>query len=255
VSGDTRTDIAWEFEVELQDRCAQRSERFAFGTALFQPDLPLVYDENFLRLERRFDDLDAESLAGEAERLQGQAKLIHRKAVVPDERAGERLSAGLARLGWRRSILVTMAHAAERPDHVAHRVQELDSAAVRQSRSRALWEGLSSDPAGSQVVRHLELLAQAVPTRLFGIEVEGEVAAWCVLYEEGGVGQIDDVVTLREHRRKGYGRAVVQAALGASLDAGNHLTFLVADDEDWPKQMYAALGFEPVGRRYEFTRT
>ena len=255
MSGDRRIATAWEFEVELQDRCARRCERFGFGTALFQPDLPLVYDENFLRIERRFDDVDAAALAAEAERLQGRAKLMHRKAVVPHELAGERLSAGLARLGWRRSILATMAHRGERPGRPGHRVRELDSAAVRKSRSKALWEGLSSDPAGSQVVRHLELLAQAVPTRVFGIEVEEEVAAWCVLYEEGGIGQIDDVVTLREHRRRGYGRAVVQAALAASLDAGNQLTFLVADDEDWPKQMYAGLGFEPVGRRYEFTRT
>jgi hypothetical protein len=48
---------------------------------------------------------------------------------------------------------------------------------------------------------------------------------------------------------------VVQTAVEASLETGNELTFLVADDEDWPKQMYAGLGFEPVGRRYEFTRT
>jgi hypothetical protein len=47
---------------------------------------------------------------------------------------------------------------------------------------------------------------------------------------------------------------VVLAALQASLDSGNDLTFLVADDDDWPKNLYAEIGFEPVGRRYEFTR-
>jgi ribosomal protein S18 acetylase RimI-like enzyme len=85
--------------------------------------------------------------------------------------------------------------------------------------------------------------------------VDGVAASWCVLYEEDGIGQIDDVVTLGRHRRQGYGKAVVQAALGASIENGNEMTFLVADDDDWPKKMYAGLGFEPLGRRFEFTRT
>jgi predicted GNAT family acetyltransferase len=75
-----------------------------------------------------------------------------------------------------------------------------------------------------------------------------------VLYEEGGIGQIDDVVTISRHRRQGFARAVVLAALRTSIEAGNELTFLIADDEDWPKQLYAELGFEAVGRRSEFTR-
>jgi hypothetical protein len=41
----------------------------------------------------------------------------------------------------------------------------------------------------------------------------------------------------------------------ASVADGNRTTFLVADDEDWPKELYARLGFEPIGRRYEFTRS
>ena len=32
------------------------------------------------------------------------------------------------------------------------------------------------------------------------------------------------------------------------------MTFLVADDDDWPKEMYARVGFEGIGRRFEFTR-
>jgi hypothetical protein len=48
---------------------------------------------------------------------------------------------------------------------------------------------------------------------------------------------------------------VVGAAVRASLDAGDELTFLVADEGDWPKEWYARLGFEPIGRRYELLRS
>ena len=109
--------------------------------------------------------------------------------------------------------------------------------------------------AARQVVAHLELVASVVPTRAFAVMADGTAASWCVLYEEDGIGQIDDVVTVGRHRRQGYGKAVVQTAVAASLESGNELTFLVADDDDWPKDMYARLGFEPLGRRFEFTRT
>ena len=35
---------------------------------------------------------------------------------------------------------------------------------------------------------------------------------------------------------------------------GADLVFLVADDRDWPKQLYSKLGFDPVGRFWQFTR-
>jgi predicted GNAT family acetyltransferase len=106
------------------------------------------------------------------------------------------------------------------------------------------------------VVAALELAARCVErSRAFFVEVDGEPVSWCVLYEEDGIGQVEDVMTSSRHRKRGYGRAVVEAATRASLADGNRITFLVADDEDWPKQMYARVGFEPIGRRFEFTRT
>ena len=34
--------------------------------------------------------------------------------------------------------------------------------------------------------------------------------------------------------------------------AGADLVFLVADDEDWPKELYRRLGFDELGRLYKF---
>jgi ribosomal protein S18 acetylase RimI-like enzyme len=246
-------DFAWSFEIRLQDRCATRVEPFDFGSALFRPDLPRVYDENFLRLERGFGELDARDLASVADRLQGGAGLTHRKAVVPDETAGERLSKGFGRLRWRRSVLLTMGHNGEPVQEPEHEVVEPDQQALTDARVRAFADDLGSGAAG-QVAGHLELVASVVPSRAFAVVLDGEPVSWCVLYFEDGVGQIDDVVTAMPHRRRGYARSVVQAAVRASQAAGNEFTFLVADDDDWPKEMYARLGFEPLGRRYEFTR-
>ena len=43
-------------------------------------------------------------------------------------------------------------------------------------------------------------------------------------------------------------------AVEAALDTGHELVFIVADDEDWPKDLYERLGFGPVGRPWCFTR-
>ena len=247
-------DVAWKFESALQDRCAERAEVFDYGTALFRPDLSRVYDENFLRVERGFADVSAKELVADADRLQGAAALGHRKIVVPDEDAGLRLGADLGRMRFRRSVLLIMGHDGHSPGDPAHQVAEVEQIALRPSRLDAFVTDMHSN-AARQVVAHLELMASVVPTRAFAVMADGVAASWCVLYEEGGIGQIDDVVTLGRHRRQGYGKAVVQAALAASIESGNEMTFLVADDDDWPKKMYAGLGFDPLGRRFEFTRT
>jgi ribosomal protein S18 acetylase RimI-like enzyme len=246
-------DVAWAFEIRLQDRCADRIEPFEHGSALFRRDLPRVYDENFLRLERGFDELDARDLAAVADRLQGGAGLAHRKAIVPDEEAGTRLSRGFSRLRWRRSVLLTMGHNGEPVGEPAHEVVEPSRRALTEARVRAFADDLGSGAAG-QVAGHLELVASVVHSRAFAVALDGEPVSWCVLYSEDGVGQIDDVVTAMAFRRRGYARSVVQAAVRASHASGNEFTFLVADDDDWPKEMYTRLGFEPLGRRYEFTR-
>jgi predicted GNAT family acetyltransferase len=61
------------------------------------------------------------------------------------------------------------------------------------------------------------------------------------------------VTTLGAHRRNGYAKALVSAALRASL-AANSLTFLVAEGADWPRHFYARMGFDDVGGYCEFNR-
>jgi ribosomal protein S18 acetylase RimI-like enzyme len=247
-------DATWAFEVDIQDRCSERLVPFKWGTALFRLDIPRVHDQNLLRLEREFQSVSARDLAAEADRLQRPAGLSHRKVVVPDEAAGERLSAEFAELTWRRARHVVMAHRGSAPDPPAHPVVDVQSPQLKRARTLAFEQDLGSG-ASAQVAASLDLIASVVArARGFAVEVDGELVSWCVLYEENGIGQVDDVVTASPHRQRGYARAVVSAATRASLESGNEITFLVADDEDWPKELYAKLGYEPIGRRYEFTR-
>jgi predicted GNAT family N-acyltransferase len=75
----------------------------------------------------------------------------------------------------------------------------------------------------------------------------GEVVAWARLWTRGTEAQVEDVVVLAEHRGRGYGRAVVAAATRAALADEPELLFIVADADDWPKDLYGRLGYATAG--------
>jgi ribosomal protein S18 acetylase RimI-like enzyme len=106
------------------------------------------------------------------------------------------------------------------------------------------------------VIRELaegkQVLASAIDVRFFGARADGEIGAYCELYSVEGTGQIENVLTLERHRGRGLARALVLRALAASREAGNELTFLLANRDDWPKKLYRKLGFDEVGLIYDF---
>ena len=91
-----------------------------------------------------------------------------------------------------------------------------------------------------------------MPVRYFGAPAEGPVLSYAKLYCRRGVGQVEDVATVPAARGRGLARAAVLAAVEASRAAGDDLTFLVADDDGWPKELYAKLGFDRVGLIHKF---
>jgi ribosomal protein S18 acetylase RimI-like enzyme len=244
---------AWRFEREMQDRCARSRRAFEYGTALFNDELGRVFDTNFVRFERGFDELTGDLVEAHADEL--QATLLHRKVVIPDERAGGRVAEELKERGWRYYTLVTLAYRGG-PPRAARDAEEVDPTELRPARDRALDDGRRDAEARRQIVAFTELMAAVGPTRLFAARGDrSEIGSFCALFQEDGVAQIDEVTTVEQYRHRGLARAVVHGALAASLESGAELTFLVADEGDWPKQWYERLGFEPIGRRYELLRT
>ena len=236
---------AWEFDRDRQERAAERVVHFEQGAAIFNSAVPRVYDANFVRLDSALGDMTADLAEGLVEGL--QSGLRHRKLLLPD--AGERLAGELGRRGWRVTRTVVMCHEGDAPGSDAEAV---DPRALRAARDAAMPDRDAETRA--QIAAYTELLAAANGARAFAAFSQGEMGAFCLLYEGGGVAEIDEVTTLARFRNRGLGTAVVKAAIAASLDAGNDLTFLVADANDWPRDWYARLGFRAIGDRYEAYR-
>lgn len=106
----------------------------------------------------------------------------------------------------------------------------------------------------AQLTERARMLERAIALRAFASYADGEVVSFCRLFSGEGIGQVEDVATLPEHRGQGHARATVSAAIAASEEAGHDLLFLVADADDWPQVLYHRLGFDPAGVVHLFTR-
>jgi RimJ/RimL family protein N-acetyltransferase/predicted GNAT family acetyltransferase len=115
---------------------------------------------------------------------------------------------------------------------------------------REPWGGESIAAQLNEAKRHI---AAAVPTRFLAATVDGEIAGWCEVRLRDGVAQIEDVEVLAEYRGRGLGRTVVQHALRRASEQAD-IVFLEALAEDWPRELYAKLGFVVVDRRDVYSK-
>ncbi len=233
----------------VEDETSTKTTTWRFGRALFHEDFPDFYDHNFLRVERPVGAATARELAAEADEL--LAGFAHREIVVGDEADGERLAPGFADLGWRTERLLYQVRRREPdgPAPMAVREVSIDEAMPFREETWRRPYGAAAVPLAA----FGRVLAERIGARFFVAEVDGAMAAGCELYQHDGVAQIETVDTLEEFRGRGLARSVVLEATEAALASGADLILIVADDDDWPKQLYAKLGFDPVGRFWQFT--
>jgi RimJ/RimL family protein N-acetyltransferase len=237
------------FRRRLQHEAAGRAVPTAHGVAFLDDALPIVYDHNYLVVEGAA--AGAAELAAEAD--DALEARHHRRVIV--EGGADGLAGDFAELHYALATHLVLAHTRE-PDRL------VDTSAVREVELDDILPGRTlttlREPWGDDEIAHqlneaTRRLAGAVPTRFFAATVGDEIAGWCELRVHDGVAQIEDVEVLQEHRGRGLGRAVVQHALDEAQRSAE-VVFLEALAEDWPRELYAKLGFTSVGRRDFYTR-
>ena len=236
------------FRRSIQDGAAERRLPLRFGTGLFCDSLPDVYDLNYIRAETSAAPNEITAAVDSA-----METFFHRKVTFEEGQA--ETAAGLATAGW---------------EHATHLVMVLQREPDRRTETRAVREVrfaeieplrttlICSEPWGSAHIaaslnQGRQRIARAVPLRYFGVFDGDRVVGYCELREAGGVAQIEDVNTLAAARGRGLGRALVQAAADDAR-AGNDIVFLEALADDWPRLLYAKVGFDVVATRHLLLR-
>lgn len=250
---------ALAFDRSLRTRGARRTVALEDGVVILHDDLRDVYHLNSVTLDAPLTPgLDADGIIAVAERWLGH--LRHRHVVLDDAGAAEALAPQFTRAGWSQQCTVFMAlrEKADRPAR-SGLAREVDLATLRAVELRLAEEDppLGAGPTfAPRLVQAMDVLRDATRARCFAAGEDGELASACTLFLEdvgGGTALIDNVGTLRAQRQRGLARAVIAAAIEHARAEGCDPIIIPADVDDWPQELYARMGFVPLGVQVSFT--
>jgi N-acetylglutamate synthase-like GNAT family acetyltransferase len=251
-------DLARFFALErrLIERLSTRIEPFDYGTAFFDEKNRQRYSSNFLLVDSSREAVTAEALMSAADEILGGSGYEHRQIDVENDQLGGRLSTELAKHSYKveRNVIMVQRRQPDRQSDLD--VDELTFAEVKPLREetyrRRPW-AKSEEVVQSFTEEHGKY-ERVIGARFFAVSFEGSLAGCCELYVDGLDAQVEFVDTLEEFRGRGVARAVVLRAAAAARTAGAKHVFIVADEDDWPKDLYARLGFDRIGRTWQFAR-
>jgi ribosomal protein S18 acetylase RimI-like enzyme len=242
-----------EFELVLERDSSETVEKFDWGRLIFNPKTKALWSGNYLEVHTT--DRDADALAELADEVLSPRGIRHRFVRPVDLADADRLVAGFQALeGWevRRSVYMVLAR---EPDREAGPAREVPRAAVEAVRRAVAEDNPNFGKEGVEQRFIRDARMDSIGNgRWFAAPPEGPPGASCVLYERDGIGQVETVGTAPEARGQGLASAVVMAAAAASRDRGDELTFIVADADDWPWQLYEHLGFDRLGEVCDFLK-
>ena len=230
-----------------------RVEPSASGIAVFNDRYPTYWDGNFLLVDRP-GDADASALIAETDRLfHGSA---HREIAVLDEAAGSRAAPAFRHEGWEvdRLLFMALRRDPDREPPLAVEEAGFEDVAPLLVETNLHAHGGMTPAAAEANAAVRAMLVDALGVRFFVVRVDRELPGVCELIVHGDAAEIDNVNTLERFRGRGIARATVGRAVREARGDGADLVFLIADDADWPKRLYAKLGFDPVGTYWQFTR-
>ncbi len=215
--------------------------------------LPDVWALNQLRITRPSPPGEVLALSEEH-----QADLPFRHIRVEPEATALEMVTVLSGAGWKVDREVLMALMAEPTRQVsAEAVVELNEAQMTGLMRRWLSEDFPKVDLSrlDQVVQYACREGKLWGERCFGILGDaGAATAITKLRSREGTAWVEDVYTVPEERTRGFARALVTYAAGLARAAGHEITFIIADDNDWPKHLYESIGFRPLGLTWTFHR-
>lgn len=224
------------------------------GWVVRTPSVPVVWSLNHVRIDQPIDFQDAVALA---ERYQSGSGF--RQLFVDHEPSGEAIAGAFRAAGWEVDVEVRMELVRE-ADRLVDTSSVIEPAEPEAETLMERWfaedETLHLTREGMrQLLEYNTLTWRARNARRLGIRLDdGRLAAVTLVFSDGRVAQVEDVYAIPEARGRGFGRALVTRAVELAREGDHELVFIVADDNDWPKHLYAKLGFEPVGRTWLFHR-
>jgi GNAT superfamily N-acetyltransferase len=246
-----------------------RARRFVFGTlglvgarttpirqglVVRHDGLPQVWSLNQVRVTEPTDYAGVLTLVEEH-----LGDLSYRHLVVEHEPTGRQLEQLLAADGWEveREVLMTLGRLSDRAIDTGGVVEAgEDDALELMTRWMDEDPNLDESEEGLEQVREFNRSTWRARSahRLGANDKTGALGAITMLFSDGEVAQVEDVYVVPGLRRQGIGRALVTRAVSIARERDHELIFIVADDNDWPKQLYAQVGFEPAGYSWLFHR-
>jgi GNAT superfamily N-acetyltransferase len=85
------------------------------------------------------------------------------------------------------------------------------------------------------------------PSRYLLVDLDGEPCAYgAAVLAPGGIGMVEDLFTLPDHRRQGIASGLIDHCVRDVRSRGAGPVFLGAHAPERPKRLYAKLGFRPL---------
>jgi GNAT superfamily N-acetyltransferase len=222
------------------------------GWVVRSPSSSMVWALNHLRIDRPVTYEDTVALV--EEHLAG---LSFHRVVFEDEQTSEHLEATFLTSGWKvdRDVLMTLTRS---PDRTVDTRAVTDASEAQALALMERWLAETMKLAPGELGQILDCTAREGAVwgeRRLGVRGDdGAVAAMTKLRSDGTTAWVEDVYTRPDERGRGFARMLVTRATELARAEGHELVFIVADDDGWPKQLYARLGFTPVGRLRAFHR-
>jgi GNAT superfamily N-acetyltransferase len=223
-------------------------EPWAHGTVVRATRHPSYYDFNAVRVEED-PAMGVDALVAFAD--EALAGLEHRRVDIDLIDVAEPLKPGFEARGWKAIRLLWMRHESPTPPGSDIAVQEVPYDAIQDL--RVAWhEEESPDQDGSAYLAQAREVALSRDVRVLAVHEAGAPIAFAQLEQDGAAAEITQVYVHPRYRGGGRGTAMTRAAIEAAGDVRD--LWIVADDDDRPKELYARLGFRPAWTSMELTR-